>query len=154
MQISVNLQNPFVFEIILLVILIIFILVMTIYLILKKNKKSKKEEIVIKEINLKERKRAKQKYLKQLDKLGKEVEEGKINSRKAYQKLSAIIRYFVYETTNIKVQNYTLKEIKELNMKELYELIEEYYKPEFAKHFLGNIKLSIDKTREVIEKWN
>lgn len=154
MQISVALQNSFVFEIILLVILIIFILGMTIYFALKKSKKKQKEEIEIKEVNSKDKKEIQKKYLKDLDKLSKEVEENKVNSREAYQKLSTIIRYFVYEVTNIKVQNYTLKEIKKINMPILYELIQEYYKPEFARQFLGNIKLSIDKTRKVIEKWN
>ena len=62
--------------------------------------------------------------MKDLDKLSKEVEENKVNSREAYQKLSTIIRYFVYEVTNIKVQNYTLKEIKKINRPILYELIQ------------------------------
>lgn len=154
MQISVDLQKPFIFEIILLVVLTIFILGMTIYLLSKKNKKEQIQEIEVKETNLRDKKEIQKKYLKKLDKLTKEVEEKKINSREAYQKLSAIIRYFVYEITNIKVQNYTLKEIKKINMPMLYELIEEYYKPEFAKYFLGNIVSSIDKTRKVIEKWN
>ena len=36
----------------------------------------------------------------------------------------------------------------------LYELVEEYYVPEFSEKSIGNIKLSIEKTRKVIEKWS
>lgn len=154
MQVSVNLQNSFVFEIILLIILLIIIFGIMIYFLMRKNKKEPKEAIEIKEVNLKDKREIQKKYLKELDDLTKEVQKDKINTREAYQKLSKIIRYFVYEITNIKVQNYTLKEIKKINMPMLYELIGEYYKPEFARYFLGNINLSIEKTRKVIEKWN
>ena len=52
------------------------------------------------------------------------------------------------------MQNYTLKEIENLNMPILYELIKEYYNPEFSKNIKGNILSSIEKTEKVIHKWN
>ena len=64
-----------------------------------------------------------------------------------------IIRNFVYETTNIKVQYYTLEEIRPLNMDQLTKLVEEYYVPEFAKDSTTKIETSLKHTREVIEKW-
>ena len=95
----------------------------------------------------------KDKYQLELKRLRDEVTNETITTRKAYQKLSIIIRNFVYEVTSIKVQNYSLEEIKKLNMQSLTRLVEEYYKPEFAKDSNGFIKTSIEKTREVIEKW-
>ena len=86
--------------------------------------------------------------------LESELDGGMITSRKAYQELSMTIRLFVYELTGVEVQSYTLKEIKKLNIPVLYELIKEYYDPEFSKLSKGNIKLSIDKTRGVIQRWN
>ena len=74
--------------------------------------------------------------------------------RAGYQELSIIIRTFVNEVTGIEVQNYALKEIKKLEMPLLYELIKEYYAPEFSENSLGDIENSINKTRKVIEKWN
>lgn len=96
----------------------------------------------------------KKNYLLKLQELSNNLNSNNINSRKAYQNLSNIIRSFVYEATNIKVQNYTLKEIKMINIPILYELVSEYYDPEFAKISKGNISSSINKTRMVIEKWN
>ena len=63
-------------------------------------------------------------------------------------------RSFIFETTNIKVQNYTLNDISKINMPTLYELVSEYYDPEFSRISKGNIINSIAKTREVIVKWN
>lgn len=93
-------------------------------------------------------------YLQQLYNLEKDFNEKKISNRQAYQTLSMLIRNFIYEATNIKVQNYTLKEISTLNMPILYELVSEYYAPEFSTISQGNIASSINRTRVVIEKWN
>jgi hypothetical protein len=61
---------------------------------------------------------------------------------------------FVFEVTDIETQNYTLDEIKKLNMPGLYELIEEFYEPEFALKSVGDFDNSIEKARSVIKKWN
>ena len=63
--------------------------------------------------------------------------------------ISVLIRLFVYELTGLEVQSCTLKDIKKLNIPVLYELIKEYYDPEFSKISKGNIK-----TKEVISRWN
>ena len=94
------------------------------------------------------------KYLTKIDNLIINFNNSKLSSRKAYQELSSIIRNFIYEVTNIQVQNYTLKDISTINMPILYQLVSEYYNPEFSKISKGNITLSINKTRMVIEKWN
>ena len=108
----------------------------------------------IKKLDEKDINRIKEKYLKRLDNIEEKLNSNKISVRHAYQMLSANIRYFVFEVTNIKVQNYTLREIEKLKMPILSELIEEYYAPEFAEYSVGNIKTSLEKTRKVIEKWN
>lgn len=93
-------------------------------------------------------------YFKQLVDIEKKYSANELTNRKAYQKLSLIVRQFVYEVTNIKVTNYTLQELKELRMPKLYELIEEFYTPEFAAENDGNLIESIQKARKVIEEWN
>lgn len=117
-----------------------------------KKKNNIKNEIIIpkqKDLIL-----IKKDYLIKLDNLINELNENKISNRKAYQNLSSLIRNFIYEVTNIKVQNYTLTDIKKINMPILYELVSDYYDPEFAKISKGNIKVSINKTKMVIERWN
>ena len=93
-------------------------------------------------------------YIKQLADIEKKFSANELTNRMAYQKLSLIVRQFVYEVTNIKVTNYTLQELKELRMPKLYELIEEFYTPEFAVKNDGNFLESIQKARKVIEEWN
>ena len=156
MQISVKLQDMFSYSIYYIFIVFILVFAFTIYFLATRKRKTKdiEEEIVVKKAETKDLNTIKNKYIKKIENLEEKLNNKKISIRVAYQNLSSIIRYFVYEVTNIKVQNYTLREIERLKMLELSELIKEYYAPEFAKHSLGNIKESISKTRKVIEKWN
>jgi len=155
MQISVNLQSPFSYSIYPIIIILIIVIIYTIYLIIKANKKSTKEEVpTLEKVEIKDVNAIQKKYINKLNTIEADLDANKISVRKAYQELSTVIRHFVYEVTDIKVQYYTLREIKKLNMPILYELIQEYYIPEFSKYSIGNIKESIEKTRKVIQKWN
>ena len=156
METTVKLQELYAYSILPISIIAILVIAITIYILIEKIKK--KNEIVkivdVKIVEPKNIKSIQNKYLKRLDNLRKKLELNRITTRVAYQGLSTLIRYFIYEVTDIKVQNYTLSEIETLNMPFLTELIQEYYAPEFAKQSIGDIKQAIEKTRKVVEKWN
>lgn len=155
MQTSVKLQETFSYSIFVIVAILFLILAFTIYILIKNKKKQRKINTVeIKEVSKDKKELIQQKYLNELEKLENKIKQNEITLRQVYQKLSNIIRHFVYEVTGIKVQNYTLEEIEKINMTMLHELIKEYYAPEFAKKSLGDAKSSVEKTRKVIEKWN
>lgn len=159
MQTSINLQEPFNYTIIYLLIAIILFVALTCYLIyiLKIKEKVKVEEKIIKEIpekNIKNIPVIKDKYLNQLESVQYRYANNIIELRTAYQLISEAIRMFVFEVTDIKTQNYSLYEIKNLNMPELYNLIREYYEPEFACKSEGDFESSINKARGVIKEWN
>ena len=158
MQTSINLQEPFVYSIIPVIIIICLTFIETCYLIYlrKKKNKSKIDEIkvkVIPEKNMKNIPIIKEKYLKQLDNIEYKYANNIIELRKAYQMISENIRLFVFEITDITTQNYSLAEIQRLNIPILYELIKEYYEPEFASKSVGDFKSSINKARRVINEW-
>ena len=159
MQTSINLQEPFAYSIIPVIIIICLTFIETCYLIYlrKKKNKSKIDEIkvkVIPEKNMKNITIIKEKYLKQLDNIEYKYANNIIELRKAYQMISENIRLFVFEITDITTQNYSLAEIQKLNIPILYELIKEYYEPEFASKSVGDFKSSINKARRVINEWN
>ena len=156
MQTSINLQEPFTYSIIPLVFLAIIIIIL-IYFLIKNKKIVTVEKEIVKEIpekNVKNIPVIKNKYLKQLDKINKEFKENLITLREAYQSISGVIRLFIFEVTDITTQNYTLTEIKKLDLPVIYELIEEYYEPEFASKSIGDFDASINKTRRIINEWN
>ncbi len=156
METTVKLQDLYAYSILPISIIAILVIAITIYILIEKIKK-KNEIVKIEDVKIVEPKNIKSiqnKYLKRLDNLRKKLELNRITTRVAYQGLSTLIRYFIYEVTDIKVQNYTLSEIEKLNMPFLTELIQEYYAPEFAKQSIGDIKQAIEKTRKVVEKWN
>lgn len=155
MQIDTSLQEPFSYSIYpILFFLGLLLLPILVYFLKKYIKIPKKKQSVYNYYVTKDIYTIKYEYLNKLNMLESELDGGMITSRKAYQELSMTIRLFVYELTGVEVQSYTLKEIKKLNIPVLYELIKEYYDPEFSKLSKGNIKLSIDKTRGVIQRWN
>lgn len=159
MQTSIKLQEPFTYSIIPLIIVSILVIFLTLYLIhlRKGNKKLRKEKNEIKAIpkkNIKNVPVIKDKYLKQLDEIEYNYANNIVNLRKSYQMISEAIRLFVFEITDITTQNYTLSEIKKLNIPSLYILIEEYYEPEFSSKSSGDFTDSINKARRVIKEWN
>ncbi len=155
MQLTTELNEMFSYSLwpILLFLVIILFLIIIYILKVKKSKKPiiKINKVIDSSVNLN---KIKSDYLNKINNLVNDVKEEKIANRTAYLELSKIIRKFVYKVTNIKVQNYTLQEIKKLNIPILTELVLEYYQPEFAKDSKGNILKSIEKTKEVIEKWH
>jgi uncharacterized membrane protein YqiK len=152
MQWDVKLQKPFSYSsigiIILIIVIIIFILIFLINYF-----KNKPKKVVVKEDNIKDINKIKKEYLSRIDHLIDNINTGTVTKRKAYNELSKIIREFVFKTTNIDVLKYTLVEIKRTNNKELLELINEFYEPEFSKEGKGNLTASIENTRKVITEW-
>lgn len=158
MRTTINLQEPFTYSFLPLIITFLLIIGFTIYIILSKKPKDKvkgkMEEVkVIPERNIKNIPVIKNKYLQQLNDIEDKYTNNKIELRKAYQLISEAIRLFVFEVTDITTQNYSLTEIKKINIPVLYELIEEYYEPEFASKTIGDFNSSINKVRRVINEW-
>ncbi len=153
-EFTTQLQNPFSYSYIPIIFFgLLSIILVLIYIYLKLKRKTKKVPVIITP-NLKNRNQIKSIYLNRLNELLRKVKEQSITNRLAYQELSKLIREFTYEMTSIKVQNYTLSDIEKINMPILYELVKEYYDPEFSKLSQGNIVASLEKTRKVMESWN
>lgn len=158
MQTTVSLQEPFSYSIFLLVSIVILVVAFTYYIIYSRNRKTNLElsEIKLKTIpekNIKNISAIKEKYLGKLDGIEYKYNNKEIELRKAYQSISEIVRLFVFEMTDITIQNYSLSELKKINIPEIYELIKEYYEPEFTCKPTGNFIVSINKARGVINKW-
>ena len=151
MQITVKLRDMFSYSIYPIVIFLgLLFIAILVFFILTLSKKNKKAPAPI----VKDKNAIKQKYLRKLEQLTILLQNKQISSRKGYQELSRYIRHFIFELTDIKVQNYSLEEIKQLNIPILYELVKGYYRPEFAQKSEGNIIEEIQKASEVIQKWN
>lgn len=155
MQITVKLQDMFSYSPIMVFVYIILVIIFVVVFWPRKKKEPKKQEIpkakVIPTTTIMD---LKNKYIKILTDIEMRHSENKITDRVAYQELSALVRNFVFEVTGIKVQNYTLEDIKKANLPKLYELIAECYVPEFAAENNSNVQDSIKRARKVIGEWN
>lgn len=96
----------------------------------------------------------KRKYDRLLIQLADEYGKNMVSDRETYQRLSRLVRDFAFEMTGVKVQNYTLQELRGMNMPKLTALVEECYVPEFAlDNCRGDAKETINKARKVIGEW-
>lgn len=159
MKTSVKLQEPFSYAIWPVIVVGVIFAGYVIYLFVRKRMESGKhkkatEGQVVRQQTKKDIAKIKLRYIGKLEKIKSSLYNKELTTREAYQRMSMCIRKFVYEVTGIKVQNYTLEDIRQLNMPVLEELIMEYYIPEFAIESIDNSMESIEKTKRAIEKWN
>lgn len=154
MQTSVSLQEPYSFSIVpIIVLVIIAAALLFVLLFLKKNKEEQPEVKAIPQRNIKNIPAIKNKHLRELETIEYQYKNNKLELRKAYQLISENVRLFVFEVTDITTQNYSLMEIKKLNIPNLYETIAEYYEPEFSKKPSGDFINSVNKAKTIIQKF-
>ena len=158
MQTSINLQDSFIYLLIPLIVAIIISVGFTTYLIYTKKKRNKiKQEMerikAIPEKNVKNIPVIKNKYLEELNVIEDKYTNSKISLRETYNLISETIRLFVFEVTDITIQNYSLEEIRKIIIPELYILIQGYYEPEFAYKIDGDFKSCVNKAREIVNEW-
>lgn len=154
MQTSVSLQEPYSFSIVPIIVLVIIAAVLLfVLLFLKKNKEEQPEVKAIPQRNIKNIPAIKNKHLRELETIEYQYKNNKLELRKAYQLISENVRLFVFEVTDITTQNYSLMEIKKLNIPNLYETIAEYYEPEFSKKPSGDFINSVNKAKDIIQKF-
>ena len=153
MQLDKELQEPFSYSSALLVFILVLIILIIAFLIISRYLKNRPKNGPVVRREFKSLDIVKYKYIDKLNKLEDNVKAHKISNRGAYLSVSRIIREFVKEITRIDVVKYTLSDIKKLNMDNLYELVKEYYEPEFSYNNQGDIIQSINKTRKEIHLW-
>lgn len=149
MQIKTELNDMFSYSLFPVIILFVITVIFLLYLVIINN--NKKYNIITP--NKKKLLNIKNNYLNNLDILLNDYSNNIISKREAYHRLSLSIRNFIYETTNIKVQYFTLEDIKSIDIPILYDLVSEYYNPEFSRKSEGNFYDSIERTRMVISRW-
>ncbi len=158
MKTSVELQEPFrympVWLIIAIACVLVCIFLQVFFRLRYKGMLRKEKELKVVKPRPEALVNKKRRYLRELDRLEQNVASGRISVRDGFQRMSVVIRLFVYEATRIRVQDYTLSEIRTLNMPALTQLVAEYYEPEFAEYSVTDIRQSLYKTRRVIEAWN
>ena len=157
METTVELQAPFMYLIIWPILAAVFIGLVVFFQIYFRKKLGDRIKVEkqrrLKKISEATLEGKKKKYIGELLYIEYDLRDRKITVRQAYQKMSTCIRGFVRDVTGIKVDKYTLTEIKKIRIPLLTELVREYYEPEFALESRADVISSIRRTRSVIEGW-
>ncbi len=160
MKTSVELQDPMSYYLVWLIVAIVAVaavlFIQIFFRILLKDQLRKKKEKTpkIRPPKKKPLSVLKWEYMQRLDHLERGIMAGSFTKRRAYQDLSMLIRSFVTDATGIKVQNYSLQEIRRVGIPGLTALVQEYYEPEFARQSMADIRASLFRTRKAIELWS
>ncbi len=158
MESSVNLQEPMSYMLVWIitagVLLLAAVLLQVIFRIRRRRRGEVPEKIKVVKPPRASIPEIKNRYLSDIDKIKDALTKGEIDKRIAYQRMSKVIRHFVFDMTGVQVQKYTLYEIKQIRMPMLTQLIEDYYVPEFAQETMADAIKSLEGTRRVIERWH
>ena len=147
-------QLPIVITGALLAALTVAIILMFLYSILSKYKK-KEKKVEEKPVFVKpDMVKLKAQYLASLDAIEKEFNNDTTRIRPAYEKMSIVVREFVYKATGTEVDKFTLSEISQTEFEGLTHLVGEYYQPEFDEISEGDVRASLERSRRLVSEWN
>lgn len=96
----------------------------------------------------------KQKYLQLINEVEVAHQSKEMSARVVHQRLSYLLRMFVYETRGHRVDTLTLADLQKTRYEQLTKAIERYYLPEFTKVKQGDVPSALVLAREVIQQWN
>ena len=158
MQTSVKLQDMMSYSLLLTIIAIaVIVLPLILFAILKFVKfKPKKKDPKAKPAAVKRKYdpvTLRNMYLEKIKEVETRYTTGLIDMRQAHIELSSVVREYCSEASGIPANSLTLKEIEFLNVPSLYNLIKEFYEPEFAPASDKDITLSFRNAREVVNSW-
>lgn len=77
-----------------------------------------------------------------------------LSARQVHQKLSYLLRMFVFEARGHRVDTLTLDDLKKTRYDELTKAIEQFYVPEFAAVQRGDVPSALELARKVVAEWN
>lgn len=95
----------------------------------------------------------KQKYLALIDDVEKKYASHEYTKRLAHQSLSTLLRFFVYEAQNHRVDVMTLSDLRKTRYLTLAKAIEGLYIPEFRRHEQGDVAAAASSAREMVSSW-
>ena len=96
----------------------------------------------------------KQKYLQLINEVESAHQSKEISARIVHQKLSYLLRMFVFETKGHRVDTLTLADLQKTRYDQLTKVIESYYLPEFTQVQQGDVQSALTLAREVVQQWS
>lgn len=92
-------------------------------------------------------------YLGQIDEVAFAHQRGEISGRAAHQRLSALVRGYVHESSGYPASAMTLGELRRLNLPGLTGAVERFYPAEFGTDDTASVASSAASARRVVQDW-
>ena len=158
MQTSVKLQDMMSYSVIMTIVAVVMIVLPVIIFIILKLTKFKPKQKVKKVKAAPVKKKVdpavlRSMYLEKIKEVETRYNTSLIDFRQAYIELSSIVREYCSEASGVPANSLTLRELEVLNVPSLFNLIKEFYEPEFAPASDRDINQSFRNAREVVNSW-
>ena len=92
-------------------------------------------------------------YLASIDEVVAAHQRGELGSRAAHQRLSALVRGYVHESSGYPASAMTLGELRRLNLPGLTRAVERFYPAEFGRDDSAAVITSATDARRVVQEW-
>jgi hypothetical protein len=92
-------------------------------------------------------------YLASIDEVVRAHQRGELTSRAAHQRLSALVRGYVHESSGYPASAMTLGELRRLNLPGLTGAVERFYPAEFGTDNSAAVTTSAADARRVVQDW-
>ncbi|PRY69639.1 hypothetical protein B0I08_102316 [Glaciihabitans tibetensis] len=92
-------------------------------------------------------------YLGMIDEVVRAYERAELTSRAAHQRLSALVRGYVHESSGYPASAMTLGELRRLNLPGLTGAVERFYPAEFGTDDSAAVATSAAAARRVVQDW-
>jgi hypothetical protein len=92
-------------------------------------------------------------YLASIDGVVDSHRRGEVSSRTAHQRLSALVRGYVHESSGYPASAMTLGELRRLNLPGLTRAVERFYPAEFGTDDSASVDTSAAAARQVVQDW-
>jgi hypothetical protein len=92
-------------------------------------------------------------YLASIDEVEAAHQRGELNNRAAHQRLSALVRGYVHESSGYPASAMTLGELRRLNLPGLTGAVERFYPAEFGTEDSAAVATSVSAARRVVQEW-
>jgi hypothetical protein len=93
-------------------------------------------------------------YLGLIDEVEAASAAGRLGERAVHSRLSLLLRFFVHETAGADTHVMTLADLREADLPQVADAVEQWYPPAFAERHPGDPGRAVETAREVVRSWS
>lgn len=92
-------------------------------------------------------------YVAEIDAVARDHDAGRCSSREVFQRLSPLVRRYVFDVSGVPVHTMTLATLRRRQQGELAETVARWYPSEFSAFVDADVPTGLDHARHFVQRW-